>query len=866
MKTGGRIWTVTYAAALAAQVMCASPAAGQSPLTRVAGLTVRGEGLDVALRLLQRTAGVSLVYSPDLLPSERIVDCVCSDATVEEALATILYGTGLTYTASRTLIRVVPRGEDREAGRTGVIEGRIVDAEWDTPVVNAMVWLASGRGSLSDARGLFVLRDLPVGFHRLEVTSIGWRPEVVEVDVRGADTLSVTIRLKREPIPLPAIVVAPGTFGMLEDVSPTTVSTLTRAELATMPQVGEDVFRSVRRLPGVTSDDISTRLNVRGGYDQEVMVRLDGLELYEPYHLKDWNGVLGIVDVHSLGGVQLTSGGFGAEYGDKTAGILDMTSRTSLGGNKTTLGVSISNVTAMSRGDFGGERGGWLLSARRGFLDLVLDLVDENPAFSPQYYDVFGKLAYQLTPTNLLTAHVLHAGDSFIYRDKPPEGIDEADISSTWASSYGWLTWKATPGRRFTSTTIGSTGQISRNRSGFVLDLADAPDLIDTDDHRSFRFAGIRNDASYEISDDVLLKLGGEAKWVGADYDFGNFRRWSNLAPDSTIVKAYDSVKVAMEPRGHEVSAYVAARTRPAERLIAEVGVRYDRISHTRDSDFSPRLLAAVELSPTTTVRASWGRYRQSHGIQELEVGDGETEYFPSERADQLALGLEHRFRNGVDARLELYERRMADQRPVFFNAEQELQIFAEAAFDRMIFQPDRGRARGVELLAERRSGSRLAWSASYALAVAEDRVGGSWVPRRFDQRHTIGVHLAYTPALHWNVSLGWRFHSGWPATPWSYGVTTLPDGSDTFHQVFGALRTDRVPAYHRLDMRVTRDFLIGGNVMTAFIDLLNVYDRANLGSYSYERDYQGGRMTIARHDGQTGLPLLPTFGLRYEF
>jgi hypothetical protein len=109
--------------------------------------------------------------------------------------------------------------------------------------------------------------------------------------------------------------------------------------------VGEDIFRAVKRLPGVSSDDISTKLHIRGGHDREVMVRLDGLELYEPYHLQDWNGALGIIDLNAVGGVRLAAGGFGVEHGDKQVGVLDMTSRSETGPAKTTLGFSVSNIT-----------------------------------------------------------------------------------------------------------------------------------------------------------------------------------------------------------------------------------------------------------------------------------------------------------------------------------------------------------------------------------------------------------------------------------------------------------------------------------------------------------------------------------------
>jgi hypothetical protein len=180
---------------------------------------------------------------------------------------------------------------------------------------------------------------------------------------------------------------------------------------------------------------------------------------------------------------------------------------------------------------------------------------------------------------------------------------------------------------------------------------------------------------------------------------------------------------------------------------------------------------------------------------------------------------------------------------------------------------PSEGRTRGIELILDRRSGTNWAWSLVYALAWAEDRIAGSWSPRRFDQRHTLGLHVSYTSASRWNVSLAGRYHSGWPATRWAWRAVPLPDGSITWFQEYRGIRGDRVPPYHRLDLRVTREFTIGGGVLYAFADLFNVYNRTNLGSWAYSGTYHlDGRLTVERRNGQEQLPRMPLFGLRYEF
>jgi outer membrane receptor protein involved in Fe transport len=851
-------------------------------LDGVAGIRVESAGVEQALLLLRRATGVSLVYSPDLLPAAHEVDCPCERLTVGQALARILQGTGLTFRASGRQIRIVPEGSTGPAALTGVIAGHVVGSDGGAPVVNAMIQLEDGPGVISDEAGAFALRNVRPGTYRVAITSIGWASRVLEgVEVVAGDTLRLRVLLDPSVIPLPQILVTPGTFSILEDISPGAAQALTREEIQTMPQVGEDVFRSMKRLPGVAAHDISTKLHIRGGADDEVLVRLDGIELYEPYHMKDWDGALGIVDLNALGGVELTAGGFGAEFGDKLTGVFDMRSRTSVGDPRTTLGMSISNFTAMNRGGFDGDKGSWLVSGRQGFMGIVIRLIGEDKRLSPQYSDVFAKISYQPDRKNLVSAHVLHAGDDFGLHEL--DGVERVDLDTGWKSSYAWLGWESSLHSRVSSNSVAWTGRLKRSRHGLVDDMGrpGMPERIAVLDDRLFTFAGVRQDLGIELHERAMLKLGWEGRRLWTEYDYSGQTWTPVLDADRLPVLRRDSSGVSLEREGSQIAAYAAARVRPWDKLTMEAGIRYDRVTHSGDEDVAPRLAAALELDSATTVRGSWGHYYQSHGIHELEVGDGEVEFHRSERSEQVALGVERRFGGGVTARVELYDRSISDQRPRFLNLEQELEIFPEAEGDRLRVDAGRGRARGVELLVERKSQGPWSWSASYVLAVAEDEVPGLfgadcadgqgcanrlWVPRRFDQRHAVALNASYSPGPRWNVSWGWRYHSGWPATEWAYQVEVLDGGRAFWTRTFGPVRELRLPAYHRLDMRVTRDFTVRGNTLHAFVDLFNLYDRTNLAGYNFGGTFENGRVTMERLDGQTLLPLLPTIGFRYEF
>ncbi len=439
--------------------------------------------------------------------------------------------------------------DDESGGRDSRVSGIVREAGAGTPVPDARVLIVERKlRTLAGRDGRFAFEGVPPGEYTVRVSRIGYAVAVTRIVVDSPD-LHIDITLTPAAVRLSEIVVTPGHFGVM-DAAVTQQQTLTRDDLQTVPQIGEDVFRVLRTIPGVASDDISTRLNVRGGSDQELLVLFDGMELYEPYHLKDFDAVLGIVDVQSIGGIDLITGGFPVQYGDKLTGVFDMQSRTPpADGARTSLGLSIMNASIMSQGGFGGGRGQWLFQARRGYLDIILELTgsnDPDEELSPRYYDIFGKLQYQLNPSHRLSVNVLHAGDDLTFRDS-----NTGVVESGWASSYGWLAWDAQLSDRVSTRTMGFGGRVTRRREGNLDEPGRirGPERLAVDDDRRFRFAGVKQDVQIQLADRAMLKLGGEVKGVGAEYDYFSASRRVVLDPTGEIATRQDTISLNLDPR-----------------------------------------------------------------------------------------------------------------------------------------------------------------------------------------------------------------------------------------------------------------------------------------------------------------------------
>jgi hypothetical protein len=829
-----------------------APAAARVPVT----IAFRGALLEDALREIAKQAGLGISYKPDLRELNRTVSLQASQMPAAEALLRVLEGSGLDLLIAghgRTLMLRQHQGtEPTGCAIAGTVRG--TDGG-PLPTVDVRVSGTSAR-ALTGPNGEFCIQRVPAGTHVLEAGLLGYRANRLEAVVVPSDAArSVSLTLTAAAIKLTDVVVTPGHFGIAHEAI-AQPQTLSREQIETLPQLAEDIYRTVNRLPGIATNEMSAKFTVRGGDDQSMLVKLDGLELFEPFHLKDFDGSLSILDVAAIGGVDLTTGGFSAENGNRLTGVFDLRTTTRMVPKpRTSIGLSLSNARIMSQGSFANGNGLWLASARRGYLDILLKLIDEE-GIDPRYYDVLGKVIYQLSPAHRISVNALRAGDTGFLEDDDGVGT----ISSAYGSTYGWITWDAELGARLKVATQASTGALDWKRDATEHGTGNDYDVKDI---RDFRYVGVKQDWQANLSDRFMLKWGGELRSGSAEYDYYS-RIGRTRIESKQVTQFYDSTSVTLSPKSTDVSAYVAQRAQPWAPLTIETGLRWDRQSVTGADQLSPRLNAALAINGRTTVRAAWGRYAQPQLLYQLHVQDDEQEFNEPEHAEQMVVGIERSFGRGLSARLEVYRRNEFDLRPRYRNLTGAIEPVAEVEGDRVRIDPERARAQGIEFFGQRQ-GVNSSWSVSYALSRAYDVVQRREQDRPLDQRHTFYLDYSLAPSPAWRLSWSWQYHTGWPITPSSFQVDTLANGNIWFTENFGEHYSDRLPAYHRMDLRVTRSFDLKRGRLAVFLDIFNLYDRDNPQGYNYNLRFGNGRLNSTRTI-EPLLPRLPTIGATWEF
>jgi outer membrane receptor protein involved in Fe transport len=765
---------------------------------------------------------------------------------------------------------------------TGQIKGVIFDAESNEPIPGVSVLVVNEyAGTYSDEEGRFSLSKLSPGTHSLQISSIGY--EAVRLDsviVGDSRPVELSVKLIPQAIPLKSITVTPGRFSIMGEEA-VAKQTLTQQQIRTMPQLANDFFRAVSRLPGTSSNDFSTRFTVRGGEYEEVLVMLDGLQIYEPFHLKDIDGgAISVIDVAAVESIDLMTGGFPARYGDKMSGAFEIKSRqVPPDQNRFSAGISLINTHVFAEGKFDNNRGSWLFSARRGYIDYVLKLAGADDNIKPTYYDLFGKVQYQLSKKHSLSADILHAHD-----DMKVIGEDE-DTGDTlitdYGNSYAWMIlWSEFHPRLFAQTVV-SVGKVEHNRYGrdvgvFGEFLTDAT----ASDYEDFKFVRLKTDWEYEHSDLLVFKFGSDIQSRKAIYDYINRDYLYDYinTPDSSYIEftGIDSIFTQLEKSGVRFGSYLAGRFRVTEPLVVEIGLRYDHTSYSGDDDFSPRLNLAYNINDKTTLCAGWGYYYQSEGIHEIMVGDGEVDFYPSQRAELLVAGIEHEFDSGIRFRVEAYDRLYTNLRPAYRNSFDDIEAFPELENDRTVIFRKNGSSRGIEFYLKKDTGGEFSWWSSYAYAKSEEDVDHIYfppedvsayfdvtIPTPQDQRHTFYLDLHYRPTTRWQLSTAFQFHSGWPYTDIILASQNTPEGTVYWLQADEQWDA-RFSPYHRLDLRINRHFPMKKGRITAFIEILNIYNQKNVRKYNYHLRRIGDRIDCGR-DSENWFGWMPSFGISYD-
>jgi outer membrane receptor protein involved in Fe transport len=590
----------------------------------------------------------------------------------------------------------------------------------------------------------------------------------------------------------------------------------------------------ILRAPGVVADSFG-QLHVRGDHE-DLQYRINGVIIPESI-----SGFGQALDTRSINSVSLLTGALPAQYGYRTAGVIDITTRTGTQGNGGSIGVTAGSFGTINPfAEFHGNDGNWSYFLTGNYLQD--DLGIENPTSSrnaihdhTNQAKVFGSISYLFNENARASfmfgdtnnrfeipnnpgqdpVYALHGVGSFDSRN-----LDERQQERTrfgifsLQGSFGNTDYQVSLGQRFTSVHYqpdqvgdlifnGVAGTIGRSNRADTLQ-ADFSDPLN--DRHTLRY-GLYASSEHPVSNNTSLVF-------PADAD-------GNQTSDVPITIVDNAAHITAKTYG----LYVQDEWKASDKLTINYGVRGDRVdAYVKEQQLSPRFGMVYQVSPTTTFHAGYARYFTPPPAELIAPSDialfqGTTNQLPtnvnaqtlSERSHYFDVGISQKLGEHTVVGLDAYYRRVRN-------------LLDEGQFGAaLIFSPfnyERGRVHGLEFTSSYDNGGFNAY-----LNVSSSKAEGTHVitgqynfgQDELDFIATHFVHLDHDQALTASGGIGYDWNGTVFGADFLYGSGLRR----------GFVNSEHLPSYAIFNLSAQHDFNLGiGGPFSARLALLNVTDK----------------------------------------
>jgi outer membrane receptor protein involved in Fe transport len=481
------------------------------------------------------------------------------------------------------------------------------------------------------------------------------------------------------------------TRGLIQPSLGATSFIMDQQQILNMPQGADAPFNQVLlRAPGVAEDSAANGdLHVRGEHGN-LQYRINDVLLPE--------GITGFgleLDPRFVQSMQLITGSLPAQYGFRTAGIVDIQTKTG--------GFDQGGAVALYGGSFDTVRPSFELGGSKGNLSYFTDasydhnsLGIENPNGSTaalhdttDQYKAFTYVSYILDPTSRLTAMAGASYSNFQVPDTPglaagtsPDGApwlpgtfdsSRLDENQNEQNYYAVVTYQKSAGDlNYQVSAFGRDSSVH-----FIPDTEG--DLffngVASDVDRRLLSAGIQGDGSYKA---------GERNTVRAGFSFLDE---SVDADTATTVFPVDAAgnpdgpafRIANDETLHGLfaGAYLQDEWTLVPKLTLNLGARFDEFDSSFDNEhqLSPRVNLIYEAAPTTTLHAGYARYFTPPPVENVpgstvaafggtsnQSAVTQDDPVRAERSDYFDAGITQKIGSGLQVGLDGYYKRATNQ------------------------------------------------------------------------------------------------------------------------------------------------------------------------------------------------------------
>jgi len=731
--------------------------------------------------------------------------------------------------------------------------GQLLERGTRLPLTGVIVVVFRGEGdeargfeATSDREGFFEFRDLEPGEWKVLAEPEGYYPLRTSEEIVSGQRTEATYYVEK------------GTYNpydvLVEESRPrkeVSRTTLSVEEADRVPGTFGDVLRVVQNFPGVARPGpFGGQIIVRGSAPEDTAVFVDGVEVPIIYH---FGGLRSVIPIGMLESLDFYPGNFSSYYGRATGGVVDVKLKDlrpeKVGGY---ADVNIVDAGVYVEAPLG-DKLALAVAARRSYIDGILNAVvpddsNVNLVTAPRYYDFQLLADFRPVPEHELKVFVFGSDDRLELLFENPAELtpdllaSDASTSTTFYRTVLEHSWVPDP-------TVRNVFKTSAGRNWVFFGVGDQL-FLDLDNY----VAQIRDTLYWSPSEDLTLM-------VGLDYLFSRSDariKFPQLTKEGEPGGRpdFDTVRytASKDTDYHSVGGFLEVEARVFDRLMLIPGVRFDYFSRVEETALAPRMAARLALTEKWTVKGGVGLYHQEPSFDETNETFGNpglhlesavhysagVEFKPLPYLTLDATGFYKDLRDLV-SRTDATVERDGEIVPLNYN------------------NGGVGRVYGLELLVRHEFANNFTGWIGYTLSRAERKDFGSdeWRLFDYDQTHILNILGTYELPRNWTLGFRWRLISGNPYTPRVGSVYMVDDGS--YSPVNGEPNSGRLPLFHQLDIRIDKRWVFDTWIFSAYLDLQNVYNHANVEGFSYNYDSSQKRP-------QQGLPILPVLGIKGEF
>jgi len=618
---------------------------------------------------------------------------------------------------------------------------------------------------------------------------------------------------------------------------------LDQAQFLTVPGANGDPVKAVQNLPGVNrASAFSSQVIIEGSAPSDTRYDIDNQNVPIIFH---FGGLSSVVMPEAVDHVDYLSAGFGPEFGQSTAGLVNLAVKDPQTDRvHGFVYADFLNAGGMVEGPIN-DHSSFLFGVRQSYIGFVLGAAvgATNSAFQltavPDFRDTVLEYRNQITPVDTFRIIGVGSQDTLGFLLSQPAGQDPSirgnfnedseffRIIPEWTHKFSTdVTGRVSLGigKDWTDLNIGTI--FSDTNDSVVTGRAEIEDQI-TPGWKSYWGIDTQtylSNISFEVPVDTYNSIGGS-----------DLRSVSNV---------YTTNAAGFYWRNTITPTDSPWTLMPSARL--------SYYSFTSEWMPEPRVAAKYAAGKGWTLRAATGLYDEAPPIRDMDAIYGNPN-LTSQRAVHATVGFEKDFRDGSATGWTLTDDLFYKY---LYNLVAESTAFVTPSQPQYYNNSGYGHIIGMEVLAKYKTSAWEGWI-SYTLSrstIGDDEDAEAL--SNYDQTHLLTAVGDVELGRNWKFSARVRYTTGDPYTPITGGILDIDN--DSYSPITGTLNSSRLNPFFEVDVRFDKKWIFDRWILTAYLDIENVTNQKNPEEVNYNYDYSQSAII-------TGLPFLPTLGLKAE-